>query len=450
MEETSMALPKKGDIIPLANGGELELLKKLGEGGQGTVFRVAYSGQEYALKWYKSSYLQDLNKRHRNGKRFFKENIDKNITKGSPNEKFLWPVAMTEDVSHCFGYIMKLRPKGYYDFTDILNTKDKDGNPVAFKNFRATVDSALEIVNAFGALHRKGYFYLDLNDGNFFINTDNGDVLICDNDNVTADPKYNLGKPGYIAPELVRGDKNAKSNALTDAHSLAVVLFKLFMRHDPLMGKNYCSSVCVSAEKEIELYGTKPIFIFDPDDKSNRPVLNIHANPIKLWPVYPKYVQDAFIRTFCEGMESPAKRLVEGEWSKLLLRLYDDILTCPCGQDMLWSEKKDNITCPGCGTNYYKPCYVEIGDYQINLFPGNAIYNAHIDDNFTDKSVYGLIVSNKQDPSKWGLRNMSNNLWNVKKANGETTTLSAGKVISITPGTEIELPGARKLVIQTR
>ena len=66
-----MALPKKGDRIPLANGGELELLKKLGEGGQGTVFRAAYSGQEYALKWYKSSYLQDLKKRHKNGKRIF-------------------------------------------------------------------------------------------------------------------------------------------------------------------------------------------------------------------------------------------------------------------------------------------------------------------------------------------------------------------------------------------
>jgi hypothetical protein len=232
-----MANLKKGDRISLANGGSIEITKKLGEGGQGTVYRIEYSGQEYALKWYKSSYLKDLNKRHRQGKKYFRENLEKNISKGSPNDKFLWPVAITEEKSDCFGYIMKLRPAGYFDFSDILNTKDKDGNPVLFKSFRATVESAMGIVNAFGALHRKGYFYLDLNDGNFFINTENGDVLICDNDNVTADPNYNLGKPGYIAPELVRGDKDAKSNALTDAHSLAVVLFKLFMRHDPLMGK---------------------------------------------------------------------------------------------------------------------------------------------------------------------------------------------------------------------
>lgn len=33
-------------------------------------------------------------------------------------------------------------------------------------------------------LHRHGYSYQDLNDGNFFINPESGDVLICDNDNV--------------------------------------------------------------------------------------------------------------------------------------------------------------------------------------------------------------------------------------------------------------------------
>lgn len=445
-----MAIPKKGDKLPLANGGEIELFKKLGEGGQGVVYKVGYSSKEYALKWYKSSYLKDLNKRHRQGKRFFRENIEKNISKGSPNNKFLWPEAITADVLDCFGYIMRLRPQGYYDFTDIYNTKDKDGNPVLFKNFRATIESALGIVNAFGALHRKGYFYLDLNDGNFFINTDDGDVLICDNDNVTADPRYNVGKPGYIAPELVRGDKDAKSNALTDAHSLAVVLFRLFIRHDPFMGRNYCSSVCISAEKEIELYGTKPVFIFDPNDNSNRPVVNVHANPIKLWPVYPDYIQGAFIRTFCEGVNNPAKRLVEGEWSKLLLRLRDDILTCTCGQDMLWADIREKVACPKCEKCYATPTYVEIGDYQINLFPGNAIYNAHINDDYTDKRVYGLVITNRQDPDKWGLRNMSNDLWNVKKANGETVAISSGKVIPIAQGVEIQLPGARRLTINNR
>jgi len=441
-----MAL-KIGDKIQLTNGNSIEILEKLGDGGQGIVYKVDYSGQMYALKWFKSAYLKGLDERHANGKKEFKDNIQRNITKGKPNDKFLWPEALTEDKDGSFGYIMKLRPKEYFDFTDIYNTKDKDGNPVKFQNFRAAVESALGIVNAFRALHKAGYFYLDLNDGNFFINTENGDCLICDNDNVTASPKYSLGKPGYIAPELV-SDKDAKSSALTDAHSLSVVLFRLFLRHDPLMGKKYCESVVLTAEKEIELYGKNPVFIYDPKDESNRPVMNIHSNPIKLWPIYPVYVQNAFIQTFCEGMKDPNKRLIELDWSKVILRLRDDILTCSCGTDILWNKKKEAVVCPKCKTNAGIPYYIEINGYRINLYPGNKLLSTHIDDDFSIQNIYGSVVANKQDPNKWGLQNKSNDLWNVKKPDGETVTIATGKVISVIPGTEIELPGGKKLVVK--
>jgi DNA-binding helix-hairpin-helix protein with protein kinase domain len=441
-----MAHLTKGTKIKLANGGEIELVAKLGDGGQGIVYKVNYAGGEYALKWYKPAYLKDLDDRHENGKKFFKENIEKNIAKGSPNDKFLWPDAVTEEIDGCFGYIMKLRPKEYSEFTDIYNTHDKDGNRVGFTSFRVQTESALDIVNAFGALHRKGYFYLDLNDGNFFINTQTGDVLICDNDNVTAAPQYNLGKPGYIAPELVRGAKGAKSDALTDAHSLAVVLFRLFIHHDPLMGKAYCASVCVTAEKERELYGEKPVFIFDPDDNSNRPVLNVHTNPIKLWPMFPSYFQEAFITAFRDGMKDPNRRLPEAEWSKVLLRLRDDIVTCSCGTDSLWSEES-GINCPKCGKRLAAPCRIEYNGYQIKLVPGNHIYNVHLNDKFTDNGVYATVVANKQDPNKWGLKNLSNDLWNVHKPNGETLTTPKDKVVSVLPDTVIEVPGGNKLVI---
>jgi DNA-binding helix-hairpin-helix protein with protein kinase domain len=40
------------------------------------------------------------------------------------------------------------------------------------------VNAALNITAGFRALHNKGYSYQDLNDGNFFINPQNGNVLI--------------------------------------------------------------------------------------------------------------------------------------------------------------------------------------------------------------------------------------------------------------------------------
>jgi len=441
---------KEGEKLGLVNGNVITLLKKLGSGGQGTVWRVEYPGQgEFALKWYKKAYLDGLDEKHQNGRRDFKENIQENINNGSPNEKFLWPVALTEDTDGSFGYIMKLRPQEYDDFTDIYNTKDSKGNPVKFKNFRASVESAIGIVNAFRALHRKGYFYLDLNDGNFFINTTTGEVLVCDNDNVTASPKYSIGKPGYIAPELIRGDVN-KSSELTDNHSLGVVLFRLFIRHDPMMGKKYCESVVLTAKKERELYGEKPVFIFDPNDDSNRPVLNVHSNPIKLWPLYPDYLQQAFIQTFCEGMNDPNKRLPDKAWLKTLFRLRDDILLCPCGagQDVLWSDKSKPVVCHKCKMNAGNPCHIEINGFRINLYPGNRIISTHLNEDFGKQDLYALVVQNKQDPSKWGLENKSNDAWNVKKPDGQTITKGKDTVISILPGTEIELPGGKKLVIK--
>ena len=41
----------KGHKVPLANGAYAQIIEKLGEGGQGVVYKVSVGGKEYALKW---------------------------------------------------------------------------------------------------------------------------------------------------------------------------------------------------------------------------------------------------------------------------------------------------------------------------------------------------------------------------------------------------------------
>ena len=211
---------KNGQIIPLEGGKKATIIKKLGEGGQGIVYSVKIDGKDYALKWYTFRFQN---------KKGFRKNLQENIKNGAPDSKFLWPLYLTEEINNSFGYVMDLRPAKFSDFSDILNNK------VRFNSTEKLITAALNIVNAFRTLHRKGLSYQDLNDGNFFIDVNTGDVLICDNDNVTPDGMKNPGniggKPGYMAPEIVC----AKSypNSLTDSHSLAVIVFKLFCRHDP-------------------------------------------------------------------------------------------------------------------------------------------------------------------------------------------------------------------------
>lgn len=62
-----------------------------------------------------------------------------------------------------------------------------------------------------------------------FFDPDTGDVLICDNDNVSANGIDNssvYGTPRFMAPEIVMGQ--AKPSRNTDLYSLAVLLFYMF------------------------------------------------------------------------------------------------------------------------------------------------------------------------------------------------------------------------------
>lgn len=73
----------KGQKIDVVSGGQLEVIEKLGEGGQGIVYRVKYEGKEYALKWYFEKKLGDRIDS-------FYMNIQDNIDKGAPDDVFLW------------------------------------------------------------------------------------------------------------------------------------------------------------------------------------------------------------------------------------------------------------------------------------------------------------------------------------------------------------------------
>ena len=201
-----MAEFKKGTRIPTVTGNEIEIVEKLGEGGQGVVYKVKHDGKLRALKWYFPGKLQD--------EAAFIKNLENNINNGAPTKAFLWPLELTEYVDGSFGYVMELRPQEYKDFSRFLLAREH------IKSIDALINAALCITNAFRALHAKGYSYQDLNDGNFFINPNTGDVLICDNDNVAPYGKSLgiAGKCRYMAPEVVTHKK--LPDVFTDRFSL--------------------------------------------------------------------------------------------------------------------------------------------------------------------------------------------------------------------------------------
>ena len=73
----------KGFSIQTKNFKKVIVEQKLGEGGQGAVYKVNYDGKPKALKWYSGKKIKDPKK--------FYANLENNVKKGKPTDAFLWP-----------------------------------------------------------------------------------------------------------------------------------------------------------------------------------------------------------------------------------------------------------------------------------------------------------------------------------------------------------------------
>lgn len=420
---------KLNDKIELKAGGNITVKQKLGEGGQGIVYLVEMNRKTYALKWY----THDCKKE-------FYDNLDNNIKSGAPTNSFLWPQYLTVWREKRFGYIMPLRPNEFKDFSHFLLAK------VRFGSLSAMINAALQISNSFRELHRKGYSYQDLNDGNLFINPTSGEVLICDNDNVAPYGK-NLGIAGkcrYMAPEVVL-HKNLP-NADSDRFSLGILLFMLLFNNHPLEGRLIASVPCMTDQMERRFYGHSPVFIFDPTNDTNRPVMGIHANAIRRWPIFPQYIKDAFIHIFgAEGIKEPNKRNPENEWRKLFLKLRDETVKCSCGSETFINVDTSESTCINCRKKLGKPLTLNVGRNQIVLFPGQNTYNFHTkmgSEDYITKT--GEVIQNKNNPAIWGLRNISTDIWLCTMPDGSQKNISNNEVVPVFKGVKLVFAGGVK------
>ncbi|MGN0686522.1 MAG: protein kinase [Oscillospiraceae bacterium] len=415
---------KVGDRIPLELGGEAEITRTLGQGGQGAVYRASYRGQDYALKMYFTNKLKQPE--------LFRENLSALASGASVSEAFMMPLILTENSDGVFGFLMELIPPEYAPFSDILNAR------VRFSDLYAIVNAAIRIASAFRELHNSGKSYQDLNDGGFFIRPADGDIRICDCDNIAPYGEHLgiAGKPGYMAPEIVRGEK--APDKLTDRYSLAVLLFRLLLRGDPLEGGKVLKSVCLTEDAERRHYGFEPMFVYDPEDDSNRPVRGVHNNIIKFWKIMPEYIREAFTLSFTTGLHQPEKRLIEKQWLDLLVRLRSDICCCTCGaQGFAPSYAKDEdgkFICP-CGAHFAPPLVLAGGKNRILLSDGTKLFG-------DDISVTAEVVRNKVNPSLWGLKNHTSDVWRCVLPNGQEKEVPQGSAAPIFLGTKIDFGSA--------
>src|SRR6185503_16695337 len=274
--------------------------KFLSGGGQGEVYRATLGGRPVALKWYYPA----------SGTADQRKALETLIKMGPPSDRFLWPTELaTTAAAPAFGYLMPLRDARFKGIVDLMKRRIEP-------TFRALATAGLELSHSYLQLHSKGLCYRDISFGNVSFDPDSGDILIGDNDNVAVDEQARssvLGTPRFMAPEVVRGE--AMPGTQTDLFSLSVLLFYMLMVHHPLEGKKELAIKCLDLPAMTKLYGTEPVFIFDPKDNSNEPVPGYHDNALAFWPIYPQFVRNLFTHAFTDGIRDPQNgRVRESEW----------------------------------------------------------------------------------------------------------------------------------------
>lgn len=420
-------LLKSGTILTSESGNKYVVKKLLGAGGQGEVYDVENGGKHYALKWYYKKTATTMQKNI----------LDNLVAKGKPDSSFLWPEDLIyKSAGEPFGYIMQLRPSNFKSIVDLMKRK-------AEPSFYTLCKAAYNVTKGYQKLHEMGYSYRDISFGNLFFDPDTGDVLICDNDNVSVNGKDDssvYGTPRFMAPEIVLG--KAKPSRNTDLFSLAVLLFYMFMLNHPLEGRLEAEIKCMDIHAMNKLYGTNPVFIFDPDNKTNRPVRGYQDNAIIYWDLYPENLKGLFTQAFTVGIASPNRRVTENKWLETFANLMSGLITCPkCGAEVFYDEAKEQMSvahmCWGCQGTVAVPAKVVIGRNKVLLLADTKLYAHHVYNNNDMETVVGSVVQNPKNPNLWGIRNEDKVNWTYEKADGTQIPVAQGRSAAIAAGAKI-------------
>jgi serine/threonine protein kinase len=335
---------------------------------------------------------------------------------------------------------MPLRQPRYRGIVDLMKRRVEP-------SFRALATAGLELADSYLHLHARGFCYRDISFGNVFFDPDSGDVLICDNDNVAVDGNTTagvLGTPRFMAPEVVRGETLPSTQ--TDLYSLAVLLFYMLMVHHPLEGAREAAIRCLDLPAMTHLYGTEPLFIFDPRDPSNRPLAGSHDNAIAFWPIYPSFLRDLFVKAFTDGIRDPQNgRVRESEWRAAMVRLRDALMYCArCGGENFYDAERLRqpnaapAACWACGSALHLPPRIRVGRSVVMLNHDTRLFPHHVDDQrlYDFSRPVATVSRHPTDPSIWGLQNVSPEKWVINAADG-VRDVAPGRNVTLVPGVKI-------------
>ena len=449
-----MAAVSEGTRLKSRRSGEVHVGHLLGEGGQGKVFEATCQGRQYALKWFHVPDTPRGLEAYEDQRAALTGGVGEPglIERGAPDARFLWPLDYAEDAQGQFGYLMELRPRRYRSAQELVNglIRFPPAGP-----YRRQVDVCQDLVDCFRVLHTDGLVYQDVNLGGPFFDLESGDALLCDNDNVRPN-----GTPGsffsksFAAPEVVRGD--APLSIRTDEHSLAVLLYIIWVRGHPLLGARDARAQAFNEDWEKVTYGTEPKFMFHSEDETNRPVPGIHDAALSNWARLPNFLRAAFLTSFTTGLSEPGQRLSDSQWARALSRLRDSLFTCgTCSRETFYDralvqDLETSLACVWCGRDNRLPARIRVGrrNNVVMLTRESRLYSHHLNDDFDFKKVVGDVV--EESRRALALRNVSDRKWTYKSGGSALKEVRPHDALRIDGQVEVNFGTAAGLIVPKR
>ncbi len=330
-------IPREGDVVRTVSGRTLRLLSVLGRGGQGAVFRtddlacavkVRFS-QRDAEVWRsrieRAAFLKQEQSRYSGVGRFV-----------LPRE-LLGPPWL--------GYEMPLLP-GAQSVSELMQLPRQNPEDwyVATGGLKRRLGIAVRTARALHALHAAGFVFGDLSAKNVLTTFDTAfstiRVIDCDNIDVVGSQESGIcGTPGYWAPELVSG--RVRPDALTDDHSLAVLLHELVYLTHPLRGDALLDEDPDQAEARVER-GELP-WVYSSTNESNRTSSGL---PPELSASKETTLFQCFAEAFGAGLCDRTRRPTAAALQEAAERLLRLCMTCPrCAATQLYCKQRDCLWC---------------------------------------------------------------------------------------------------------
>jgi eukaryotic-like serine/threonine-protein kinase len=424
---TDLRLSLEGRVLRMVRTStQVAVGPRLGEGGQGVVHEAVFGGFPCAVKWYRTvPKAAEL-----------RRSITALAERGRPHRAFIWPIdlVVSEEIQG-FGYVMPRLEPGMISFAQLLGRTEQP-------SFRAMITIGRHLVEAFEALHASGLCYRDISFGNLWVDPDRGDVAIIDNDNVGTDggDVFVWGTLRFMAPEVVRHE--AFPSSVTDLYSLAVFLFYLFVHGHPLEGiRTEATFSWASAQRESEgelavrYFGTEPLFVFDPDDDSNRP---LPGDPMRTWwPIYPKFFRAVFEEAFTAGLldKTGSARISEGVWRRALLRLGDCVSACSCKASVFYDPDDPNAACWNCGHVPPMPPLLKVPGGNVVLSDGGVITSHHLRRDRDYDTVIAMVEAHPANPDQVVLRNVGKQSWTMRPEGENAKQVEPARRLAVRPMT---------------